>query len=77
MCKLYDRERINELTSKSNSWDRIVRFFENSEEIQEYYKLAVSECKEFNCHSEAIMMIVAIEKVLEDNESLRKNKKGE
>lgn len=62
----YDREVMNELISKSNSWDRLVRFFENSDEIQDYYKLSREECKKYNCSSEAIMMIVTIEKLLEN-----------
>lgn len=71
MTKTYDREYINNLKCKANSWDRMARFFENSEEIQEYYQDAIKECRECNCHSEVIMMIVAIEKALEKIEELK------
>ena len=64
-------DKIRSLTSKSNSWERMVEFFESNKSIKEYYDDVSEECRRNQSFGYATIMILTIEKLLEKIDDLK------
>jgi hypothetical protein len=65
------KDEMNSLKSGHNSWKQLVKFFESNEQIKPYYEEIVEECRRDNYFGMATMMIMTIEKLLEEIDDLK------
>lgn len=65
------KEGMDSLRSGYNGWNRLVKFFETNKQIQPYYEEIIEECRRDQCFSHPTIMILTIEKLLEEIEDLR------
>jgi hypothetical protein len=64
-------ESLNE--AKANSYDRIIEFFKNDEEIKPYYEKISKECIDSNCQSLSVMIILTVKELLDKIDTLESN----
>lgn len=65
------KDEMDSLRSGYNGWNRLVEFFESNKQIQPYYEEIVEECRRDNYFGMATMMVMTIEKLLEEIEDLK------
>ena len=51
---------------KAESFDRLVKFFEENVAIKPYFNAISTECKKNECYSLSTIMILTIEKLLDE-----------
>lgn len=62
---------VHTLRSSSNGWKKISEFFETNKSIKKYHEEIVEECRRDNYFGVATMMIMTIEKLLNEIEQLK------
>lgn len=65
------KKEMDSLRSGYNGWNRLVEFFETNKQIQPYYEEIIEECRRDQCFSYPTIMILTIEKLLEEIEDLK------
>lgn len=65
------KDEMDSLRSSANGWKRLVEFFETNEQLKPYYEEIKEECRRDNYFGIATMMVMTIEKLLEEIEDLK------
>ena len=65
------KKEMDSLRSGYNSWNRLVGFFKTNKQIQPYYEEIHEQCRRDNYFGMATMMIMTIEKLLEEIDGLK------
>ena len=65
------KKEMNSLRSGYNGWNRLVEFFKTNKQVQHYYEEIAEECRRDLCFSQPTIMILTIEKLLEEIEDLQ------
>ena len=62
---------FSRMVGKSNGWDQLYTFFHEDKRIKPTFEEVVEECHRDNCQSAVTMMILTIERLLDENENLK------